>query len=354
MKQLTCEMCGSTDLVKQDGMYVCQSCGTKYSVEEAKKMMIEGTVDVSGSTVKVDTSNELSNLYQIARRARDNNDTESAARYYDMILMKDPNSWEATFYAVYFKAKGCKIAAIESAAISISNCFETVMMLIKNNVKTKDAQLKAIDEIGRRSMELSVMLYKGAITHYNGIDYQIKSNYLGETTARCRSALQIPYSLGDSIDSVFGSDENVLFRELAVSIWEAGISFNTTAKANGWGGTVTQDRIERIRKYKPNYQPPVVQSPSSSTGGCYVATAVYGSYDCPQVWTLRRYRDYTLAETWYGRAFIRTYYAVSPTLVKWFGHTNWFKNMWKPKLDRLVEKLNQNGVDSTPYQDRNW
>ena len=25
--------------------------------------------------------------------------------------------------------------------------------------------------------------------------------------------------------------------------------------------------------------------------GCYVATCVYGSYDCPQVWTLRRYRD---------------------------------------------------------------
>ena len=44
MKQLTCEMCGSTDLMKQDGVFVCQSCGTKYSVEEAKKMMVEGTV----------------------------------------------------------------------------------------------------------------------------------------------------------------------------------------------------------------------------------------------------------------------------------------------------------------------
>ena len=43
-------------------------------------------------------------------------------------------------------------------------------------------------------------------------------------------------------------------------------------------------------------------------GGCYVATAVYGSYDCPEVWTLRRYRDYSLAETWYGRAFIKLYY----------------------------------------------
>ena len=38
MKQLTCEMCGSTELIKQDGFFVCQTCGTKYSVEEAKKM----------------------------------------------------------------------------------------------------------------------------------------------------------------------------------------------------------------------------------------------------------------------------------------------------------------------------
>lgn len=95
-------------------------------------------------------------------------------------------------------------------------------------------------------------------------------------------------------------------------------------------------------------------SPSSSSGGCYVATAVYGSYDCPQVWTLRRYRDYTLAETWYGRAFIHTYYAVSPTLVKWFGDTQWFKNMWKPTLDRMVKNLRAEGVEDTPYEDKMW
>ena len=93
---------------------------------------------------------------------------------------------------------------------------------------------------------------------------------------------------------------------------------------------------------------------SSNSGGCYVATAVYGSYDCPEVWTLRRFRDYTLAETWYGRAFIRTYYAISPTLVKWFGETEWFRNLWKPTLDRMVENLNQSGVEDTPYNDRAW
>jgi hypothetical protein len=88
--------------------------------------------------------------------------------------------------------------------------------------------------------------------------------------------------------------------------------------------------------------------------GCYVATCVYGSYDCPEVWTLRRFRDDTLGATWCGRAFIRTYYAVSPTLVKWFGDTNWFKKMWKGKLDRMVAKLQSNGVENTPYEDKNW
>ena len=91
-----------------------------------------------------------------------------------------------------------------------------------------------------------------------------------------------------------------------------------------------------------------------SSDGCYVATCVYGSYDCPQVWTLRRYRDEMLARTWYGRAFIRTYYAISPTLVKWFGHTEWFKKMWQGKLDRIVDELQSNGVESTPYEDKNW
>lgn len=93
---------------------------------------------------------------------------------------------------------------------------------------------------------------------------------------------------------------------------------------------------------------------NSSSGGCYVATCVYSSYDCPQVWTLRRYRDNILAETWYGRAFIKTYYSISPTLVKLFGNTKWFKKMWQGKLDRMVAKLQDNGVESTPYEDKNW
>lgn len=89
----------------------------------------------------------------------------------------------------------------------------------------------------------------------------------------------------------------------------------------------------------------------SDNQGCYVATCVYGSYDCPQVWTLRRFRDNTLTATVPGRAFIRTYYAISPTIVKWFGKNKWFKKMWQGPLDRMVQRLNDIGVENTPYND---
>lgn len=95
-------------------------------------------------------------------------------------------------------------------------------------------------------------------------------------------------------------------------------------------------------------------SKSSSSGCCYVATCVYGSYDCPEVWTLRRYRDEKLGKTWYGRLFIRTYYAISPTIVKWFGKTKWFQRMFRKRLDKMVARLQSEGFDNTPYEDKTW
>lgn len=82
MQKIVCEMCGNSDLIKQDGVFVCQFCGTKYTLEEARKLMIEGVVEVSG-TVKIDASNELKNLKELAQRAANANDYEKAQQYYD-------------------------------------------------------------------------------------------------------------------------------------------------------------------------------------------------------------------------------------------------------------------------------
>lgn len=106
--------------------------------------------------------------------------------------------------------------------------------------------------------------------------------------------------------------------------------------------------------YKNKIRPATPASANTSvsnTGGCYIATAVYGSYDCPQVWVLRRFRDFSLAQSRPGRAFIKAYYTVSPSLVKSFGRCKWFQNFWRKRLDKLVDKLKARGYEDTNYYD---
>lgn len=88
MKQLTCEMCGSTELLKQDGVFVCQNCGTKYSVEEAKKMMIEGTVQVSNIA-------NVKSLIDRGNLSLEEYDWESANNFFDRVLDIEPRNASA-------------------------------------------------------------------------------------------------------------------------------------------------------------------------------------------------------------------------------------------------------------------
>lgn len=106
---------------------------------------------------------------------------------------------------------------------------------------------------------------------------------------------------------------------------------------------IIEDAVTRNTTYRP--------TPSS---GCYIASCVYGSYDCPQVWILRRYRDNHLGSSCFGRLFIKVYYTFSPLLVKLFGKTKWFKAIWKKYLDKKVQKLKNLGYESSPYNDKKW
>lgn len=89
----------------------------------------------------------------------------------------------------------------------------------------------------------------------------------------------------------------------------------------------------------------------TAKSGCYVATAVYGSYDCPEVSVLRRWRDNSLASTSWGRRLIRFYYRVSPAVVRAVGNEQWFSRGVRWPLDRFVARLRASGYSSLPYSD---
>ncbi len=130
MKQLMCEMCGSSDLLKTDGVFVCQACGLKYSVEEIRKMMIEGPVDVSGSVVKVDTSEKLRKLLLLADRARQEDNAEEAKKYYELARQEDPDSWSANFYSAYYTLMESPVGKLSEAITNFTSRIRTSMDIV--------------------------------------------------------------------------------------------------------------------------------------------------------------------------------------------------------------------------------
>ena len=88
--------------------------------------------------------------------------------------------------------------------------------------------------------------------------------------------------------------------------------------------------------------------------GCYIATCVYGSYDCAPVWVLRRFRDDFLSQNIFGRLFIFLYYLISPTIVRMFGQRNWFVMPTKTVLDSFVSYLEKKGFSHDFYNDTKY
>lgn len=93
MNKLTCESCGSVDVVKSDDFFVCQSCGKEYTKEDAQRL-INVKVNVSSDSISLDK--RISNYLELARNALKNNNYQEANTYAHKILDfedKNPDAW---------------------------------------------------------------------------------------------------------------------------------------------------------------------------------------------------------------------------------------------------------------------
>lgn len=388
MKQLTCEVCGGNDLLKQEGVFVCQSCGCKYSADEVKKLMVqisepvkvEGINNADEDLKRAETfvclglKEEAKNIYRelsikypadyrvwfgmwknsfelspnSIRLIPNENYYMYALKYANeeikTTLMYEHDSWWNEYISLCNKNRlipeyiGPKPGIMQSTASEnenilkrLSNGEYSLIDMFETYRKNTDDKKLFTEGYIYRFIHQDGMLYFEEIEH-KGVGYCGKKPFISNGKRR------VYISEKGEVLSNQGRPITILNDKLVINdISQAGGIVNEYSMG-GW-------KFQYNKRDENNIQ---------SSGACYIASAVYGSYDCPQVWTLRRYRDYTLAETWHGRAFIKAYYAISPTLVKLFGNTNWFKSFWKNKLDRMVSNLKNKGFEDKPYDDRKW
>lgn len=130
-------MCGSTHLVKNDDMYLCQSCGTKYAISDIEDNRgYKEEIDEKRLTGKVDNSEELKQLRILVK-----DDSSLYNRIYEL----DSGDWQAYFY--------CKI--IENAEYesyyyfysNINSYIANTLTLLKERISSDVERQYAIKNV---------------------------------------------------------------------------------------------------------------------------------------------------------------------------------------------------------------
>jgi len=108
---------------------------------------------------------------------------------------------------------------------------------------------------------------------------------------------------------------------------------NTTNTDNHQASFSTNNSLTGVTE-----PPPATPSISggSSGGGCFIATAAYGSYLHPQVQQLRHFRDLYLLTNAPGRAFVALYYRHSPPLADFIARHTVLRSMVRLALTPFV------------------
>lgn len=224
----------------------------------------------------------------LARRAREDNNTEDAKKYYDMVRTEDPDNIEAKFYYSYYRMMDCKQGQAAGEFITFCNSINsTVSMLIASDY-TKDEKIaffssiyscimyayRAADNANKNINGNQGGAIFGAIRTTTAnlfsrikkeyandndmlkLELKLRSSYLTamENQLWKKDLCAQRFELGDEIEGKFASDPELI--KLALKHWK-----DAVADGQGWPGVV-EDKTkltsyaEKIKKYEPDYVMP--------------------------------------------------------------------------------------------------
>lgn len=129
MKKIVCEVCGSDDIQKIDGVFVCNTCGIKYSLSEVKALLKDDEVDVPQTYTKnviVSNDKRNENLIKLSIDSFIKCDYENSYKYSSEALIEDPNNYEL------ITIQG--LSTLDKS-VATHNLPDTYMMLIEQSIK---------------------------------------------------------------------------------------------------------------------------------------------------------------------------------------------------------------------------
>ncbi|MDR2719535.1 MAG: hypothetical protein LBC03_01865 [Nitrososphaerota archaeon] len=147
------------------------------------------------------SSDKISNLYKLARRAREEGNNDQAFRKYEALLQEDPDNWEPNFYAAYYsglyiltndepggsvRIVGGRVklsyayrSGLEPCISRMHNCLDTVFSFIEE-IQDYDEQKAAVTEVYVNIMDAAQLLSRLVDDEHQRMKREI-DHYASET-----------------------------------------------------------------------------------------------------------------------------------------------------------------------------
>ena len=152
MKKIVCELCDGTEFTKEGGMFVCNGCGTRYSVEEAKSMMkeVEGAAPAVASATGVSAGNpnqqQIDNILMLASNAYSASNNEETEKYCNRAIELDATCYKA--WLLKGKAAGWSSTIQNPRIAEAAHSFKQAVDFAPEDEKDSLAE-EAADELKR-------------------------------------------------------------------------------------------------------------------------------------------------------------------------------------------------------------
>jgi DNA-directed RNA polymerase subunit RPC12/RpoP len=341
-----CPNCGASiqlDNEKEEGF--CSYCGSKLKVQEAV------------SIIKIDNSKNLQNYISLAENALKSGNGEEGYKYANKSLEIDATNGRAWFLkmqALDFLGtlKDIKINEIITAgknAIKFSldseitdivhTFFLNKSISCLNFCYNLISDTKNIKNLYQANCSVSAFSASGKTGDFDS-QYVTKIEIIANSVVKLKA--EVP------IDKI-ASNERYMKKVEKIADGYIRYSEALNDRYNIYGNHLLDSAIEARRNIlnqlkeglpddkKQNIQGERINNNQSS--GCYIATAVYGSYDAPEVLILRHFRDTVLIKHYFGRLFIKIYYLLSPPIAEKLKNAKHMNCVVKNILDKCVIHL---------------
>lgn len=315
MKRMTCEVCGAHDFRKDDdGLFVCEFCQTKYTPEQAKKLLVEGVV-------KIDKSDDIEKYLAMAEHSLESENFEEAYFYANKIL--EVNHEDSQGWMLKGLAAG-SLSTLQSPRIN--EMLKAFQLSIKycNDDKIEDLKRKVVDNSLGLSEGLGNIIIETVREMSRCADPYNVYSWNGELWQLCLLSQEESKA---GLSFVVENTENKSLKVQALNgiiilgnEMLEGLS-NMPDERGPIGASMNQER-KSLREYLESQKNEAIdaarkidpEAKIEDSSSCFIATATMGSgYSTPVV-VLRRFRDQILSGSHNGRLFINWYYTHGPRL----------------------------------------